>query len=135
MTLTFDTAPTLTGAAQLGADLVATAGVVSGGIAPYVQTVFSIEQSSDGVTWTEQSTVSPVPITSADAGLSFRFVNTFTDSAGSPETITLTTAVLGPVTTSVPFFDCTLGGVQATSYVCLEEAELILQTNLQSNII
>ena len=133
MTLTFDTAPTLTGPAQLGAELVATAGVVSGGVAPYVQTVFSIEESSDGVTWTEQSTVSPVPITSADNGLSFRFVNTFVDSAGSPETITLTTAVLGPVTTSVPFFDCTLGGVQATSYVCLEEAELILQTNLQSS--
>ena len=131
--LTFETAPSFTGPAQIGADLIAVAGVVTGGVAPYNQTVFSIEESADGSTWTERSTVSPVPITAADNGISFRFVNTFVDSAGSPETITLTTAVLGPVSTDIPFFDCTLGGTRSTSYVCLEEAELILQTNLQSS--
>ena len=132
MTLAFSTSPTLAGPAQIGAELVAVAGVATGGLAPFNQTVFSIEQSSDGVTWTQRSTTSPVLITEADKGLQFRFVNTFTDSAGTPDTVSFTTPVLGPVSADIPFFDCSLAGETATSYVCLEEAELLLQTNLQS---
>ena len=133
MTLAFSTEPTLTGAAQIGADLVAVAGVIGGGTSPYIQTGFSIEQSVDGSAWTQRSTVSPIAVIKADAGLRFRFVNSFTDSAGTPETISFTTSALGPVSADIPFFDCSLGGSKSTSYICLEEAELILQTNLQSS--
>ena len=132
MTLAFSTSPTLAGPAQIGADLVAVAGVVSGGLAPFNQTAFSIEQSTDGVTWTQRSTTSPVLITEADSGLRFRFVNTFEDSTGTPQTVSFTTDPVGPVSADIPFFDCSMGGTKATSYVCLEDAELILQTNLQS---
>ena len=129
MALEFQTLPSFTGTPQIGSELTAVSGVVTGGSEPYVEISAEWQEQAPGGDWVPRTTDLVTAITAEDIGKRFRFRNAWQDDAG--DDVKAATDETEPV--SAVFFDCIVASETATSYVCLEEAELILAGMIQSN--
>ena len=126
MALVLKVHPSITGVAMPGGTLHGTWAGIEGAVAPVTNEEFWQRSAEGSGSWIQVGAGLTYEVTQADVSQYIRFRHQLTDSDG--ESIESFSAPIGPVSGEFVFFDCQLGSPTQTSYICVETADLLLQT-------